>query len=305
VPSPAQTFPAISIQILRSLYSASSVPISSPLNLLEPYSNTKQNPTPHNSNNNVPIPQPPAPPPPKIPTTLPSPSLIPISNDSTTLIRLQGFVSGHLAFRRYASEIPTFVSICAATYEAFGNLPEDFRLHFHYRQDGACSDRELLERDAWDRGECFIGGEVDLFAHFTKRDGSGGGGEMGLMVRKAGERRRGISPTPPENRTMGGSENTTMAVGGEMVEQSGAQQHRGSPSTARIGNSMPPPPRCLTNPGRINPNSTTVYSMAPLMSRTRYPNTNYYSAPSTFIPDPAAKPRIVTPFQRQAFTTKY
>jgi hypothetical protein len=233
------------------------------------------------------------------------PSLIPISNDPTTLICLQGFVSGHLAFRRYASEIPTFVSICAATYEAFGNLPEDFRLHFHYRQDGACSDRELLERDAWDRGECFIGGEVDLFAHFTKRDGSGGGGEMGLMVRKAGERRRGISPTPPENRTMGGSENTTMAVGGEMVEQSGAQQHRGRPSTARIGNSMPPPPRCFTNPGRINPNSTTVYSMAPLMSRTRYPNTNYYSAPSTFIPDPAAKPRIVTPFQRQAFTTKY
>jgi hypothetical protein len=125
------------------------------------------------------------------------------------------------------------------------------------------------------------------------------------MVRGAGERRRRMSPPPPENRTMGGSENTTMAVGDEVVEQSGAQQHRGRPSTAQIGNSMPPPPRRLTNPGRINPNSITVYSMAPPMPRTRYSNTNYYSAPYTFIPDPTAKPRMVTPFRRQALITKY
>jgi hypothetical protein len=91
------------------------------------------------------------------------PSLPPIrTNDLNTTISLHGFVSGVPAFRMSAANTPTFTALCFATYSAFQNEVEEYRLHFHFRQDVPCDERELLERDAWDAGKYFISGEIDI-----------------------------------------------------------------------------------------------------------------------------------------------
>jgi hypothetical protein len=58
---------------------------------------------------------------------------------------------------------------------AFGNDAEEYRLHLHFRQGGWCSRDELLERVEWDRGEYFVSGNVEFFAHFMRRDVGGEG----------------------------------------------------------------------------------------------------------------------------------
>jgi hypothetical protein len=100
-------------------------------------------------------------PPPNLP--FPSPIPPPIrTNDPNTTTSLHGFVSGVPAFRMSAANTPTFTALCFATYSAFQNEVEEYRLHFHFRQDVPCDERELLERDAWDAGKYFISGEIDI-----------------------------------------------------------------------------------------------------------------------------------------------
>jgi hypothetical protein len=188
------------------------------------------------------------------------------TNDPNTIIALHGFISGVPAFRIPASNIPTFTALCVATYSAFQNEVEEYRLHFHFRQDVPCDERELLEREKWDAGAYFIGGSIDIYAHFMRRDNLGGAGEMGVMI----QRGVGVGRRSPPLSSLARFPLTSYSVGRGYSSRAGASTRR------------------------MNLDSTTVYSLGMVMPNKWYPGVKYFSAPYVFIPDLGARARMVS-----------
>ena len=225
----------------------------------------------------------------------------PTTGDLTTIIGIRGFVTGRVGFRRPASEFPDFDDILRASYEVFENDPLEYRLHLHYQQGGLCSREELLERAEWNRGEYFIGGSIEFFAHFMAK-GSGpprGGrsvsavtpqpmfmgrpGSMAPPPLPASTRPQGYHPSqsaslmpyPPRGPPNYGPRRAPSQ--GVSVSTSAGQQS--APQRSRRG---------------LNEDSTTVYSLSMPMPAEHYGKKQYFSGPYVFIPYPTQAPRWVS-----------
>tara|TARA_R110002003_G_scaffold45_5_gene3498 strand:+ start:53032 stop:53652 length:621 start_codon:yes stop_codon:yes gene_type:complete len=200
-------------------------------------------------------------------------------NNLTTTISIRGYVTGAVAFRRPAAAFPTFDDILSAAYLAFGNDAEEFRLHLHFRQGGWCSKDELLERVEWDRGEYFVSGSVEFFAHFMRRDVGGEGN---------GTRRVAATAKSPDSMAVEQVLALPVFEGRGPVTPGSALYSQ--PGHASTGQQQAP----QLFKRKINQDSTTVFSLHMPIPGKRYGKTKYFSTPSIIIPNPVRAPRSVS-----------
>jgi len=212
-------------------------------------------------------PPPQGPPPPPDRSESATPPIIP--NYNTTII-VRGYESGAVGFRRPASDFPEYDDVLRATYAAFQNSPTEFRLHLHFWPDTFCFPRDMLNRDEWNRGQYFVGGRIEFFAHFMRIDAGRPMGGNSVRVDQPhpgmGGRPRGDMGPPGPPGSMGSGPPQSF-----MGYQYAPQRSRGG----------------------LNPHSTTVYPLSMPIPSERYGGKRHYSATCVFIPYPGETSRRV------------
>jgi hypothetical protein len=86
-----------------------------------------------------------------------------------TLISLLGTVSSARAFRLPHIQLPTLSSFRRAAYTAFHIDAAVYELHLYFVRGGG---EELSARE-WDRGDYWVGGTVEVWAGFDRREEGG------------------------------------------------------------------------------------------------------------------------------------
>ncbi|KAI8941763.1 hypothetical protein NX059_002966 [Plenodomus lindquistii] len=125
--------------------------------------------------------------------------------DYTTVVSLRDFNSNIRHLRVPAPQLGPYRNLLGQAFEAWDILDDDDHLevHFHYRRDTPCLPGQLLDPEDWDAGEYFVGGGVEIFAHFVGRrqcNRSDMGRDLPRYQSHMGSRRGAIpTPSPPLN----------------------------------------------------------------------------------------------------------
>jgi hypothetical protein len=141
----------------------------------------------------------------------------------------------------------------------------------HFRQGSWCSRDELLERIEWDRGEYFVSGSVEFFAHFMRKHAGGAGNGTGSAA---------VTAKSPDS--MAVRQVLALPVSGGCASV--------TPGSASTGQQQAP----QLFKRKINEDSTTVFSLCMPIPGQRYCTTKYFSRPYIFIPYPVRAPRLVS-----------